>query len=91
MDIGWFRDLVIAVLAIMFLMVAIAGTLMALFLYKRMKVALDRVETIMKKGAILSSNAQKVLVGPLIQIATLTQGIYQAAIGIVNIFQGKRR
>ncbi len=91
MDIGWFRDLVIAILGIMVIIAAISNTMMVLFLYKRMRVALDRIEAILKRGDTLSSDAEKALVGPLIQIAALTQGIYQTVTGIVTTLHIKRR
>ncbi len=87
----WLRDLVIVIWGIIFTLVAITATMMVFFLYKRVRVVLDKIETIVKKGETFSSQTQRVLVGPLIQVAAITQGIKQLVSGIIKIFSGKRR
>ena len=91
MDIGWLRDLNIIIFGIIFIAAVTAKILVALYLYKRAKVTLAKVETVIGKGDTFSARAEEVLVRPLIQIAAVTQGIYQVIIGIINVFQKKRR
>ena len=74
MDIGWFRDLAIVILAVVATGVLIVFAVLAFSLYRR-------IRTILDSGKSVARTAQ--------QIATLVQGIRQGIDSVSKLFKRK--
>ncbi len=74
MDIGWFRDLAIVILAVVFTGVLIIITVLAFSLYRR-------IRTILDSGKSVARTVQ--------QIVTLVQGIRQGIDSVGKLFKRK--
>jgi predicted Co/Zn/Cd cation transporter (cation efflux family) len=74
MDIGWFRDLAIVILAVVFTGVLIIIAVLAFSLYRR-------IRTILDSGKSVARTVQ--------QIVTLVQGIRQGIDSVSKLFKRK--
>ncbi len=74
MDIGWFRDLAIVILAVVATGVLVVITVLAFSLYRR-------IRTILDSGKSVARTVQ--------QIATLVQGIRQGIDSVSKLFKRK--
>ncbi len=74
MDIGWFRDLAIVILAVVFTGVLVVIAVLAFSLYRR-------IRTILDSGKSVARTVQ--------QIATVVQGIRQGIDSVSKLFKRK--
>ena len=82
MDIAWFRDLAIIILVIVAAGATGVITVLALLLYRRLKVILDSAKAIIQ--------TVQDIVKPLVQVAAVIQGIRQGMEGVNKIFRRKK-
>ncbi len=89
MDIGWFRDLAIIILVVVATVVLIVFTVLAFSLYRRIRLILDSVKTVSRTVKQISSYVGEEVVKPVVQIATLVQGIRQGIDSVSKLFKRK--
>jgi len=93
MSIEWWRDLVIIVAGVLFILIIIGVTILGLKLYSRINFLADKLESIVKKLEITTDTVQgfttyvtRELARPIIEIAALFSGLKQ---GLSGIFRKK--
>ena len=89
MDIGWYRDLAIIILAVVAAGVLIIITVLAFSLYRRMRYILDSEKTAAKTLQQISSYLSDEVVKPVVQIATVVHGIWQGIDSVTRLFKRK--
>lgn len=75
MTIGWFRDLVIIIYGLVGAIFLAAMGIMAFALYRRLKVILDSLTVTSANIQEISSVAKEQIVGPIMQVGSVFQGI----------------
>ncbi|MFC1966629.1 hypothetical protein ACFLVW_02080 [Chloroflexota bacterium] len=90
MSIDWFRDLVISIFGVVATGVSIFIAVLAYSLYRRIKPVLKSLKKSAKTIQTLSSYTENEVVKPLIQMATVIQGVRQGINAVSKIFQKKK-
>ena len=90
MSIDWFRDLVISIFGVVATGVSIFIAVLAYSLYRRIKPVLKSLKKSAKTIQTLSSYTENEVVKPLIQMATVIQGVRQGINAVGKIFQKKK-
>ena len=89
MDIGWYRDLAIIILAVVATGVLIVIAVLAFSLYRRMRTILESEKTVAKTVQQFSSYVSEEVVKPVVQIATVVHGIWQGIDSVSRLFKRK--
>ena len=89
MDIGWFRDLAIVILAVVATGVLVVITVLAFSLYRRIRSILNSGKSVAKTVQQISSYAGEEVVKPVIQVAALVQGIRRGIDSVSKLFKRK--
>ena len=89
MDVVWFRDLIICIAGAVTVIVSIfVAVLMGLF-YRRVKVALDSIETTSKNIQEVTSTVRDQVIKPVIGLAVFVQGVLRGFNAISKFFRKK--
>jgi len=89
MGIEWFRDLVICILGIVAVVALIIITVMALRLYRRIRPITDSVKATSQRIEGISAQVENEVIKPIIEVATMIQGIRQGINAVSGIFKKK--
>jgi tellurite resistance protein TehA-like permease len=90
MDIAWFRDLSVIVLAIGVVIMAIIMAVIALKLYRKIRPIIDSVKATAANVQEISAFVKEAVVKPIICISTIIQGIRQGIEGFTNMFKKEK-
>ena len=91
MNIAWFRDLSVIVLAIGVVTMVIILGVIALKLYRRVRPIIDSVKTTAANVQEISAFVKEAVVKPIICMATIIQGIRQGIEGFTNMFKKEKK
>ena len=89
MDIGWYRDLAIIILVIVAAGALVVITVLAILLYRRVKSILDPAKAIARAVQQISSYVSEEVIKPVVQIASLVQGIRAGIDSVSKVFSRK--
>lgn len=90
MDIAWFRDLSVIVLAIVVVTMVIVMGVIAIKFYRRAKPIIDSIKATAANVQEISSFVKEAVAKPIICIATVIQGIRQGIEWFTNIFKKQK-
>lgn len=89
MDVVWFRDLIICVSgAVMVIMSVFIAVLMCLF-YRRVKAALDSIETTSKNIQEVASTVRDQVIKPVTGLTIFVQGVLRGVNAMSKFFRKK--
>ena len=89
MDIAWFRDLSVIVLAIVVVTVVVILGVIAIKFYRRARPIIDSVKATAANMQEISSFVKEAVVKPILCVATIIQGIRQGIEWFTSAFTKK--
>jgi len=89
MDVVWFRDLIICIAGAVTVIVSIFVAVLVCLFYRRVKAALDSIETTSKNIQEVASTVRDQVIKPVIGLATFVQGVLRGFNAISKFFRKK--
>jgi len=89
MDVVWFRDLIICIAGAVTVIVSIFVAVLVCLFYRRVKAALDSIETTSKNIQEVASTVRDQVIKPVIGLATFVQGVLRGFNAIGKFFRKK--
>jgi hypothetical protein len=90
MDIAWFRDLSVIILAIVVVTGVIIIAVIAIKLYHRAKPIIDSIKATAATVQEISSFVKEAVIKPIMCLSTIFQGISQGIEGFTNMFKRQK-
>ena len=90
MDIAWFRDLSVIVLAIVVVTGVIIIGVIAIKLYRRARPIIDSIKATAANVQEISSFVKEAVIKPIMCMSTIFQGICQGIEGLTNMFKKEK-
>jgi len=90
MDIAWFRDLSVIVLAIVVVTAVVIFAVIAVKLYRRARPIIDSIKAAAANVQEISSFVKEAVIKPIICMTTIIQGISQGIEGFTSLFKKEK-
>jgi hypothetical protein len=91
MDIAWFRDLSIIILAVVVVTMVIIMGVIAIKLYRRARPIIDSIKATVANVQEISSFLKEVVVKPIMWLSTFFQGLCQGIEGLSSMFRKQKK
>ncbi|MCD6599172.1 MAG: hypothetical protein J7L19_01180 [Dehalococcoidia bacterium] len=89
MDVVWLRDLIICISGAVAVIVSIIVAVVVCLFYRRVKAALDSIETTTKNIQEVASTVKDQVIKPVAGLAIFVQGVFRGVNAISKFFRKK--
>lgn len=91
MDIAWFRDLSVIILAVVVVTMVIIMGVIAVKFYRRARPIMDSIKATAANVQEISSFLKEVVVKPIMWLSTFFQGLFQGIEGLSSMFRKQKK